>query len=219
MSNSSETEAANTQDVLKTPPYPRPLYAWLVVGILMLAYILSYVDRSILTLLVDPIKEDMGLSDFQISLLHGFAFAIFYSALGFPIGRIADVKNRVGVIAIGVTLWSLMTAACGVAKNFTHFFLARVGVGVGEASLNPASYSIITDYFPTEKLSRAISTYVMGTYLGFGTAYIIGGICHSCHRRYARPNVALDRNYFLLATGVLYCRVARRSNSAPFTTY
>ena len=175
MSDSSEREAANTQDVLKAPPYPRPLYAWLVVGILMLAYILSYVDRSILTLLVDPIKEDIGLSDFQISLLHGFAFAIFYSILGFPIGRIADVKNRVGVIAIGVTLWSLMTAACGVAKNFTHFFLARVGVGVGEASLNPASYSIITDYFPPEKLSRAISTYVMGTYLGFGTAYIIGG--------------------------------------------
>ncbi len=159
----------------KTPPWPHPLYAWLVVGILMLAYILSYVDRSILTLLVDPIKQDMGLSDLQISLLHGFAFAIFYSALGFPIGRIADVKNRVGVIAIGVTLWSLMTAACGIAKNFTHFFLARVGVGVGEASLNPAAYSIITDYFPKEKLSRAISTYVMGTYLGFGTAYIIGG--------------------------------------------
>lgn len=175
MSNTADNKEPKSVSASKAPPYPSFWYAWFVVGVLTLAYILSYVDRSILTLFVDPIKEDMALSDLQISLLHGFAFAIFYSALGFPIGRIADVKNRVGVIAIGVTFWSLMTAACGVAKNFTHFFLARVGVGVGEAALNPAAYSIITDYFPKEQLSRAISTYVMGTYLGFGTAYIIGG--------------------------------------------
>lgn len=165
----------NPSEQQSNPPYPKSLYAWYVVFILMLAYILSYIDRSILTLLVAPIKEDMGISDFQISLLHGFAFALFYSFLGFPIGRMADSRKRVLIIAIGVGLWSLMTAACGLVKNFVQFFLVRVGVGVGEAALNPAAYSIITDYFPKDKLSRAISTYVMGTYLGFGLAYIIGG--------------------------------------------
>ena len=158
----------------KPTTYPKTGYAWYVVLVLMLAYVVSYVDRSILTLLVDPIKADMGFSDLQISVLHGFAFALFYSFMGFPIGRIADSRSRVGIIAIGIAVWSVMTAACGLAKNFLHFFLARVGVGFGEAALNPAAYSIITDYFPPDKLSRAISTYVMGTYMGFGLSYIIG---------------------------------------------
>ena len=157
-----------------TPPYPRAGYSWYVVVVLMLAYVLSYVDRSILTLLVEPIKRDMGFSDLQISLLHGFAFALFYSFMGFPIGRIADSRNRVGVIAIGISVWSLMTAICGITKTFGQFFLARVGVGFGEAALNPAAYSIITDYFPPRQLARAISTYVMGTYMGFGISYIFG---------------------------------------------
>ena len=140
----------------------------------MLSYMVSYVDRSILTLLVEPIRRDMGFSDIQISLLHGLAFALFYSLMGFPIGRIADRRHRVGIIAIGISVWSLMTAACGVARNFAQFFLFRVGVGVGEAALNPAAYSILSDYFPREKLSRGISTYVMGTYMGFGVSYLVG---------------------------------------------
>ena len=156
-------------------PYPRDAYAWYVVAVLMLAYVLSYVDRSILTLLVVPIKRDIGLSDTEISLLHGFAFALFYTLMGFPIGRFADRSHRVGIIAAGVTLWSLMTAACGLAKSFAHLFLARVGVGFGEAALNPAAYSMIADYFRPHLISRATSTYVMGTYLGFGVAYIVGG--------------------------------------------
>ena len=156
-------------------PYPRDAYAWYVVAVLMLAYILSYVDRSILTLLVVPIKRDLGLSDTEISLLHGFAFALFYTLMGFPIGRLADRSHRVGIIAVGLTLWSLMTAACGLAKSFAHLFLARVGVGFGEAALNPAAYSMIADYFRPHLISRATSTYVMGTYLGFGVAYIVGG--------------------------------------------
>ena len=146
-------------------PYPRDAYAWYVVAVLMLAYVLSYVDRSILTLLVVPIKRDIGLSDTEISLLHGFAFALFYTLMGFPIGRFADRSHRVGIIAAGVTLWSLMTAACGFAKSFAHLFLARVGVGFGEAALNPAAYSMIADYFRPHLISRATSTYVMGTYL------------------------------------------------------
>ena len=171
----TEIEQEITTPSANVPPYPNSRYAWFVVVLLMFAYILSYVDRSILTLLVTPIQDDMGLSDTQISLLHGLAFAIFYTLLGFPIGWLADRKNRVGIIAVGIAFWSLMTALCGVAKNFTHLFFARMGVGVGEAALNPSAYSIITDYFPPEKLSRALSTYVMGTYLGFGIAYILGG--------------------------------------------
>ena len=156
------------------PPSYKPSQYWYVVGVLMLAYILSYVDRSILTLLVEPIRTDMGFSDFEISLLHGFAFAVLYSVMGYPIGRYADSHHRVGVVVVGVAVWSLMTAACGIVKNFIGFFLARMGVGIGEASLNPAAYSIITDYFPAEKLSRGISTYVMGTYMGFGISYLVG---------------------------------------------
>tara|TARA_B100001939_G_scaffold188992_1_gene162734 strand:- start:7345 stop:8727 length:1383 start_codon:yes stop_codon:yes gene_type:complete len=156
-------------------PYPRPAYAWYVVVILMLAYILSYVDRTILTLLVEPIKRDIGLSDTEVSLLHGIAFALFYTLMGFPIGRFADRHHRVRIIAAGVMIWSLMTAACGLAKSFWSLFLARVGVGFGEAALNPSAYSLIADYFPPHLISRATSTYVMGTYLGFGIAYIVGG--------------------------------------------
>ena len=155
--------------------YPKPAYAWYVVGVLMLAYILSYVDRTILTLLVDPIKNDIGLSDTEVSLLHGLAFALFYTIMGFPIGRLADNGHRVGIIGVGVALWSLATALCGITKSFFQLFLARVGVGFGEAALNPSAYSLIADYFPPGLISRATSTYVMGTYLGFGLAYIIGG--------------------------------------------
>lgn len=158
----------------QTPPVYGPARYWYVTSVLMLAYMVSYVDRSILTLLVGPIRRDMGFSDIQISLLHGLAFALFYSLMGFPIGRVADRRHRVGIIAIGIAVWSVMTALCGIARNFTQFFLARVGVGVGEAALNPAAYSILTDYFPRDKLSRGISTYVMGTYMGFGVSYLVG---------------------------------------------
>lgn len=151
------------------------LYSWYIVGVLMLAYLLSYVDRSILSLLVSPIRADLNLSDTQLSLLHGFAFALFYAALGFPIGRMADSKNRVKIIIAGIGLWSLFTVVCGLARNFGQLFAARVGVGIGEAALNPCAYSIITDRFPPHLLSRALSSYVMGTYMGFGTAFIIGG--------------------------------------------
>lgn len=151
------------------------VYSWYLVGVLMLAYLLSYVDRSILSLLVAPIRHDLNLSDTQLSLLHGFAFALLYAVLGLPIGRLADSKNRVKIIIAGIGLWSLFTASCGLARNFWQLFFTRVGVGVGEAALNPCAYSIITDSFPRRLLSRALSTYVMGTYMGFGAAFIIGG--------------------------------------------
>lgn len=148
---------------------------WLVVIILMFAYVFSFVDRYIVNLLVEPMKADMGLSDTQVSLLLGASFALFYSILGIPLGRLADVHNRKKIIAIGVALWSVMTAVCGIAKNYGQLFLARMGVGVGEAALSPAAYSIISDYFPKEKLATAISVYSLGIYIGSALAYGGGG--------------------------------------------
>ncbi len=149
-------------------------YAWYVVGVLTFAYMVAFIDRQILSLLVQPIRHDLGISDTQISLLAGFAFAIFYSILGVPIARLADRRSRRAIISIGVFLWSLMTAACGLAKSFTGLFVARVGVGVGEAALSPAAYSIMADYFPPQRLARAIAVYAMGLYAGAGLAMIAG---------------------------------------------
>ncbi len=152
-----------------------PRYAWYVVVILTLAYTLSFIDRQIISLLVGPIKEDLGLSDFEISLLQGIAFASFYTLLGLPIGRLVDRYSRRAIISVGIFLWSLMTVACGLARSYFMLFAARIGVGVGEATLSPAAYSMIADYFPKEKLSRALSFYFMGVYIGTGLAFILGG--------------------------------------------
>ena len=108
----------------------------------------------------------MAISDTQISLLLGLAFSIFYTLLGVPIGRLADRKSRRGIIAVGITIWCIMTAACGLAKTFTQLFLARVGVGIGEASLNPSALSLISDYFPRNKRARPIGFYNMGRLAG-----------------------------------------------------
>ena len=155
--------------------WPSPSVAWYAVAILFIAYTFSFADRFILSLLIQPIKADLGLSDTKISLLHGFAFAIFYTFMGIPIGRLADRFSRKKIVAAGVTVWSLMTAACGVAQGYWQLFAARVGVGVGEAALSPAAYSIISDSFPKHKLGRALSVYTMGAFVGVGLAYIIGG--------------------------------------------
>ena len=155
---------------------PSLTYAWFVVAILMVAYVFSFVDRQILNLLVGPIRRDLGISDTQMSLLMGFSFAIFYTILGIPLGRLADNKSRRGLIAAGVVLWSVMTALCGTAKAYGQMFLYRVGVGVGEAALSPAAYSMIADYFPREKRATAISVYGMGIYLGAGLAFVLGGL-------------------------------------------
>ena len=151
-------------------------YPWLVVAILMVAYVFSFVDRQILNLLVGPIRRDLGISDTQMSLLMGFSFAIFYTILGIPLGRLADSSNRRGLITAGLVVWSLMTALCGVARSYWQLFLFRIGVGVGEATLSPAAYSMIADYFPPERRATAISVYAMGIYLGSGIAFLLGGL-------------------------------------------
>jgi MFS family permease len=150
-------------------------YAWYVVIILMVCYALSFVDRQILSLLVGPMKRDLALSDTRVGLLQGFAFALFYGLMGLPLGRLADTRNRRNVIIVGVVLWSFLTSACSAAKSFWSLFLARMGVGVGEATLSPSAFSLISDYFPKEKLGLALSVYSMGIFIGSGLALIAGG--------------------------------------------
>ena len=157
------------------PPYPSQRYAWYVVFVLVLAYTFSFIDRQILAILHAPIKADLNLSDTMFSLLGGIAFASFYTLLGLPIGRMADKRSRRGIIIGGIAIWSLMTALCGVTKNFWQLFAARMGVGVGEAALSPAAYSMIADYFKPKILGTAISIYGMGIYIGSGLAFIVGG--------------------------------------------
>jgi MFS family permease len=149
---------------------------WYLVFTLLLFYIFSFIDRQIISLMVEPIKRDLQVTDTQIGWLQGFAFAIFYTFFGIPIGRLADRVNRKGIIAAGVVIWSLMATLCGLARNFAQLFLARIGVGVGEAALSPAAYSMITDAFPREKLGRAFSVYNMGISIGAGTALLVGGL-------------------------------------------
>jgi len=155
--------------------YPSSATGWYVTFVLVLAYMVSYVDRTMLTLLVDPIRKTLQISDLQISLLHGFAFAIFYTILGLPMGRIADRYNRRNLIVVGIAFWSVMTSVCGLARSFGQMFAARVGVGVGEATLSPAAYSILSDYFPPDKRARVLGVYTSGIYLGAGLATFGGG--------------------------------------------
>lgn len=151
-------------------------YAWYVVAVLLLAYTLSFIDRMILSLLVGPIRADLGISDTQMSLLMGFAFAIFYSVLGIPLAWVADRGSRRGLMTAGVAAWSLMTAACALTRNYAGLFAARIGVGVGEAALSPSAYSLLGDYFPREKLGRAMAVYSIGVPLGSGIALIGGSL-------------------------------------------
>jgi MFS family permease len=144
--------------------------------VLTLVYIFSFIDRQILNLLVRPIRRDLGISDTQMSLLMGFSFAIFYTFFGIPMGRLADSYSRRTIVALGFAFWSAFTAGCGLARNFAQMLMARIGVGIGEAALSPAAYSIISDYFPPNRRSTALGVYGAGIYLGSGLALLLGGV-------------------------------------------
>lgn len=161
----------------ETPPdeYPAPGYAWYVVAVLTIAYIFSFIDRQIINLMVEPIKRDLEINDLQISYLMGLSFAMFYTLFGIPLGRLADTRSRRMIISLGIAFWSLMTAGCGITKRYWDLALMRMGVGVGEAALSPAAYSLIADYFPPNRRSTAMSVYSMGIYIGSGLAFILGG--------------------------------------------
>lgn len=153
----------------------RRYYPWLVVALLIALYTSSFIDRSIFGLLVKPIRADLNINDTQYSLLAGFAFAVMYTFSAIPLGYIVDNGSRRMLIAVGCAIWSIMTALCGMANSFDTLFAARVGVGIGEASLSPAAYSLLSDLFPKEKLARALSFYSLGIPVGSGLALVIGG--------------------------------------------
>ncbi len=168
----------NSAQILSSPAAQQRslLYPSYVVAVLLIAYILSFMDRTVLAVLVDPIRADLGLSDTSISLLIGFGFVLLYSTAGLVLGRIADSGDRRRLIMIGMMVWSLATAASGFATGFASLLLARVVVGVGEAALSPASYSLIASYFPKERLGLATSAYALGTVLGGGVATALIGL-------------------------------------------
>lgn len=153
--------------------------AWYAVALLLLAYIISLLDRIVLSMMVDPIQQDLGLSDLQIGLIQGYVFAIFYALAGLPIGRLVDSRNRRTILAFGISFWGLMTLLSGFSKSFLHLFGARIGVAVGEAVLTPAAGSMLADYFPKEKLARAVSVYLLGGAAGLGLSFAIGGSIYS----------------------------------------
>lgn len=157
-------------------PWPKRSYAWLVATVLMVLYIFSFIDRTVIALLVEPIKAEFGATDTQFGLLYGLAFSLFYTFLGIPIGLLADNYNRRNIIAVGVAVWGLATTLCGFAASFAQLFVARMMVGVGEATLSPAATSMLSDYFPPNLRAKALGVYSMGLFIGVGLAIFFGGM-------------------------------------------
>lgn len=166
-------------------------YAWFVVSVLVLANVSSWIDRQILALLAPPIRRDLGISLTEMSFLIGLPFAVFFAVMGFPIARLADRGNRRNIIAIGIAAWSIMTALCGLAGGYWRLMLARIGVGVGEASLQAPGTSLIADYFPRDRFATAMSVYSMAVFIGSGLAYLIGGAVIGIASAHETWNVAL----------------------------
>ncbi len=155
--------------------YPSERYAWWVMFVLTLALLVSFIDRQIVALVVEPLKADLGINDTQVGWLYG-GFAIFYAAAGLPLAVLADKKSRRWIITIGILAWSAMTVACGLSRNFFQLMLARIGVGVGEATLGPSTHSLVGDYFPPSKIPRAMSVFQLGAVIGTGLAFLVGGL-------------------------------------------
>jgi len=152
--------------------------AYYALGVLLAAYILSFVDRNVMAVLIGPIRQDLDISDFQYSLLHGFAFSMFYIVLGIPIARLADHGNRKWIVSIGIFFWSIMCCLCGLARSVAMLFVARIGVGVGEAALSPPAFSMLADLFPPAKQARAFAIYSLGVTIGGGLSAIVGSFIY-----------------------------------------
>ncbi|HJY82210.1 MAG TPA: MFS transporter [Candidatus Binatia bacterium] len=150
-------------------------YAYYVLGVLFVVYIFNFIDRQILAILLQPIKEDLKISDTALGFLTGFAFAVFYTFAGLPLARLADRWVRRSLIAISLVTWSIMTATSGLARGFTDLALARIGVGIGEAGATPPAHSLLSDYFPPEKRATALALYACGVYVGVGIGFWLGG--------------------------------------------
>ena len=154
---------------------PTPAYAWYVLGVLLAVYVLNFVDRQILAIVLDDVKRELGASDTAMGLLSGLAFSLFYTVAGIPIARLADRGTRRTIVAVSLALWSAMTAACGLAASFGQLALARFGVGIGEAGGTPPSHSLLSDYFPPERRATALAIYGMGIYFGVMFGFLAGG--------------------------------------------
>lgn len=166
---------SEAEHVPEKTPYSRPVYRYYVLAVLTIVYIFNFVDRQLLVILQEPIKAELNLSDTQLGLLTGFAFALFYVICGIPIARWADKGKRRSIIALAVTVWSVMTAMCGLAGNYAHLLLARVGVGVGEAGGSPPAHSMISDIFKPKNRALALSIYSIGIYIGILIGFAAGG--------------------------------------------
>ncbi|RRN66043.1 MFS transporter [Caulobacter sp. 602-1] len=166
------TESAPTS----VAPWPSPVRAWYVVAVLAFAYAFAILDRIAIGILVIPIQTDLGLTDTEMGVLQGAAFGVSYSLFAIPLGRFVDRHSRRTLLAAGICVWSLATIACAYARDFMGFFIARIFVGIGEASVSPAAASLIADYFPPERRGRAFSVFMLGSTLGIGLAYLLGAV-------------------------------------------
>lgn len=173
MTDTSETAKAPASEAIQPLAEGPRRYA---LGLLLVIYILNFLDRQVVNILAEPIKIELGLADWQLGALTGLAFAVFYTFLGLPIARLAERADRVKIISIAVGFWSICTMACGLAGNFVQLLLARIGVGVGEAGCTPPAHSLISDYTPAEKRASAIAFYSMGIPLGSLAGMALGGI-------------------------------------------
>jgi MFS family permease len=166
---------SNVTDAANPGGYPSRSYAWTVVAILIATAVLSYTDRQVLSLLVDPIRAELHITDNEVSLLLGTAFAVVYGVAGIPLGWLADRTSRRNLIFVGVLVWSVGTLACGLSHSFRQLFAARIVVGTGEAVLSPAAISLISDYFPPSRRGTAVGFFLSGIAMGIGVAILIGG--------------------------------------------
>jgi MFS family permease len=166
---------ARQREVTDPLAYPSSAVAWYTVAVLSAIYVFSFVDRQILVLLIEPVKQDLQISDTQVSLLTGASFAVLYAVMGVPMGRAADRWSRKAVIGVGVAIWSVMTIGCGFARSFWQLFVARMGVGVGEAALTPTGHAMVADLFPPHRMARGMAVFVMGNAIGGGMALVVGG--------------------------------------------
>jgi MFS family permease len=179
---------------------PSNAYRNYVLVMLTLVYVFNFIDRQLLVILQESIKKDLHLSDTQLGLLSGFTFAIFYVTLGIPIARLADKRNRKNIVAMSLSLWSIMTALSGTARNFVQLLLARIGVGVGEAGGSPPAHAMISDYFPPERRSTALSVYSTGIYIGILIGFLMGG--------YLNQHLGWRTAFFILGVpGILFSLV------------
>jgi len=172
-------ETASETNVAAAPEFQEPKatsYSWYVLSVLVVVYILNFIDRQILSILAVDIKADLGLTDADMGFLGGAAFAVFYALFGIPLGRLADNWSRVKLLSIGLALWSTMTALSGFARDQMTLTFARMGVGVGEATASPTAYSLISDYFPKKQRATALAIYSSGLYIGGGVSLFIGAL-------------------------------------------